>query len=217
MNRERQALAPDLIVFSFVTLTCLLFLVPLRADAQRTMTPGERMRERQVRREAQMETNLMIEALKTDSRRAKKEEKRPNLAGLQLQQDFEQLQTVHNRMMVMTFANKSLDYNLISEASEEIKRRATRLKSGLPLPKPDEGKAKEESLKGWDELDQGQVKPALLALDDLVMRFVTNPVFQKSEVINLQQSSQATRDLEAIIKLSGKIKKSANKLTKASR
>ena len=218
MNQDHHEHAASTLIFNLGIIACVFFFASIGVAAQgridRPPTPAERMRERQLRRETQMETNTMIEALRKDSRQLTKEERSP-LAYVQLQKDFEHLQTVHNQMMVMTFANKVLDYKLISEASTEIRKRAVRLKSNLPLPEPEEDKQKEESLKGWDELDQGQVKPALLALDDLIMRFVKNPVFQKPEVIDLRQSSQATRDLDAIIKLSGKIKKSADKLTKA--
>jgi hypothetical protein len=60
------------------------------------------------------------------------------------------------------------------------------------------------------------VKPALLALDGLMMSFVSNPIFQSAQVVDVQQASKAKRDLEAIIKLSGKIKKSAARLSRAS-
>jgi hypothetical protein len=119
-------------------------------------------------------------------------------------------------MMAMTFTNNVLDYKLISEASAEIRRRAARLRSNLPLPETEKGEQEAQPMEGWNELGQGQVKLALLALDDLIMRFVMNPVFQKLGVVDVQQSLRAKRDLEVIIKLSGKIKKCADKLAKAS-
>lgn len=174
----------------------------------------ERLRERQLRRDAQLETGVMIEALKTESRKRPDEERKPVPYVYELKQDFENLQTIHNQMMGMTFSNNVLDYKLISEASMEIRKRAVRLKSSLLLAEAEKAETG-QSLKGWEEIDRGQLKPALLFLDDLIMRFVTNPIFQKPEVVDLQQSSRAKRDLEAIIKLSGKIRKSAEKLAKA--
>lgn len=219
MSQNHKARAASIVGFGIVIFACATLFVPARAAAQQTRTdrppsPMERVRERQLRREAQLETGLMIEALKSESRRPV-EEARPRLAYVQLKQDFEHLQTVHNQMMVMTFDNKVLDYKHISEASTEIRKRAARLKSNLPLPESEKAESQERPLKGSKELDQGQVKPALLALDDLIMSFVKNPIFQSAEVVDLQQSEKAMRDLEDIIKLSGKLKKYADKFTKA--
>jgi hypothetical protein len=214
-NREKRAVV---FLFCAAMFACASFLAARQAAAQqsrpeRSPSPMERLRERQLRREAQMETGIMIEALKREASKPV-EERRAQSANFQLKHDFEQLQTIHNRMMTMTFSNNVLDYKLISEALTEIKKRASRLKSNLPLPAPAEDKREAKSLKGWGEIDRGQLKPALLALDDLIMSFVTNPVFRKAEVIDIHQSSRARRDLEDIIKLSEKIKKSADALTK---
>jgi hypothetical protein len=209
----------SIVVFSAVLFTFASFMArplaaqqPARTDS---MSAAERARQRQIRRDEQMETDLSISALERESRQPAEEE-RPRLASMQLKEDFEQLQTVNNQMMVMVFANNVLDYKRISEATTEIRKRAVRLKSNLPLPAPEKDGQEEQPGKGWNELNQGQVKPALQTLDDLIQRFVTNPVFQQPEVVDIQQSSKARRDLEVIIKLSEKIKKSADKLTKAS-
>ena len=217
MRHSHHQHATRLVLLGFLIYASACFFTPAQAVAQgrneRPLTPMERVRERQLRREAQMETSLMIEALRSESRKHPSE-KREVPVSVQLKHDFENLQTVHNQMMEMTFSNNVLDYKLISEASAEIRKRAARLKSNLPLPEAEKDVVG-QPLKGWDEINRGQMKPALLVLDDLVMRFVMNPIFQQPEVLDLQQSSQAKRDLEDIIKLSGKIKKGAEKLAKA--
>lgn len=217
MSHDHHENAARLALLGFLIFASACTLTTARAVAQgrneRPLTPMERVRERQLRREAQMETSMMIEALKRESRKRPVEESNVS-ASLQLKYDFENLQTTHNQMMEMIFSNNVMDYRLIAEASAEIRRRATRLKSNLPLPETEKAVAG-QSLKGWDEIDGGQLKPALLFLDELIMRFVTNPIFQQADVLDLQQSSQAKRDLEDIIKMSGKIRKSAEKLAKA--
>jgi hypothetical protein len=211
-----QRLRTARVVRLSIIFACACFFTTMLAAAQnpgqRPPSPMERVRERNLRREAQMESNIMIEALRKEGSKRPGEERKS--VPYQLKRDFEHLQTVNNQMMAMTFTNNVLDYKLISESSMEIGKHAARLKSNLPLPEA--GKAEPgQSLKDWEEIDRGRLKPALLFLDDLIMRFVTNPVFQKPEVIDLQQSSRAKRDLEAIIKLSGKIRKSAEKFAKA--
>ena len=202
------------IIFS-VALFAFAFLIALPVRAQQPSTAAERARQRQARRDDQMETEMRINSLERESRRSP-EEKSPNLANAQLKDDFEQLQTVDNQMMEMVFANNMLDYKRIFEAITEIRKRATRLKSNLPLPVAEKDESEDQTLKDWNEVNQTQVKPALQALDDLIQRFVTNPVFQQSQVVDIQQSSKARRDLEAIIRLSEKLRKSADKLAKSS-
>lgn len=217
MSHDHREYSARLLLLSFIIFAFGCFFTTERAAAQRSdrpPTPSERMRERQMRRESQMETSMMIEALKRDNRR-RPGEVRESVASLQLKQDFETIQTVNNQMMTMTFSNNVLDYKLISESSAEIRKCAARLKSRLPLPEAGKDETESKSLKNWDEINREQLKPALLFLDDLIMRFVGNPIFQQSEVFDLQQTSRAKRDLQAIINLSGKITKHAEKQAKA--
>jgi hypothetical protein len=212
-HRQR---ALNIVVFSAVCSAFLLFFAPaLRAQQSRNPAEAamERQRQRQLRQNARIESNLMITTLEKEGKRPVVEE-HPRLAYVQIKEDFGRLQTVHNQMMVMTFSNNVLDYKRISEASSEIKKRAARLMSNLPLPESEGGAQTQSPLKGLDELDRGEVKPALLSLDELVMRFVNNPVFQSPEIVDVQQSAKARNDLEAIIKLSAKIKKSTERWLK---
>jgi hypothetical protein len=210
--------AASIVVFSVALCAFAFFMArPIAAQQPTPTSAAERARQRQARRNDQMETDLRISSLEKDSRQPAKEEEGPRLAETRLKDDFEQLQTVNNRMMVMVFDNNVLDYRRISEAIIEIRKRAARLKSNLPLPVAEKDAPEEEQpVQGLTELNQGQVKPALLSLDELIQRFVTNPVFQQSQVVDIQKSSKARRDLEAILKLSEKIKKSADKLMKSS-
>jgi len=200
----------SLALFAFASFTTC----PAHAQTSQSAA-AERQRQRQTRRNDQMENEIKISALEKESRQPV-EEKQTRLAYAQLKADFEQLQTVNNRMMVMVFANKVLDYRSISESIAEIRKRAARLKSNLPLPATEKDESEEQSFKEWNEINQAQVKLALQTLDDLIQRFVTNPVFQQPQVVDVQQSSKAKRDLEAIIKLSEKIRKGMDKLAKAS-
>ena len=215
MLHHQEKRSVGMIVFS-IALFAFASLIALPIRAQQPSVAAERARQqRQTRRNDQMETEMRINSLERESRQPP-EEKSANLANAQLKDDFEQLQTVNNQMMEMVFANHVLDYKRIFEAITEIRKRATRLKSTLPLPVAEKDESEDQSLKDWNEIGQSQVKPALKALDDLIQRFVTNPTFQQSQVVDLPQSSKAKRDLEAIIKLSEKIRKSADKLVKAS-
>jgi len=209
-HQEKRA-----VVITVFSLALFASLMACHVHAQSQSAAAERVRQRQTRRNDQMENEIKISALEKESRQPE-EEKQTRLAYAQLKADFEQLQTVNNRMMAMVFTNKVLDYKSISESIAEIRKRATRLKSNLPLPATEKSEGEEQSFKEWDEINQAQVKLVLQALDDLIQRFVTNPVFQQPQVVDVQQSSKAKRDLESIIKLSEKIRKGMDKLVKAS-
>jgi hypothetical protein len=49
----------------------------------------------------------------------------------------------------------------------------------------------------------------LLRLDEKVMRFVDNPIFQQLRVVDAQLSVQAAEDLEAILRLTDSLRKLA--------
>jgi hypothetical protein len=216
MRYDQQKHALNVLVFS-VVLSAFLFLFTPTLWAQQTRSPAEaameRQRQRQIRQNERIESNLMISTLEKEAKRPV-EEKHSNLAYMQIKEDFERIQTIHNKMMEMTFSNNVLDYKRISETSTEIQKRASRLMSNLPLPDAEVSEQDKQAQKSLTETELGQVKPALLALDSLMMSFVSNPIFQSAQVVDVQQASKAKRDLEAIIKLSGKIKKSAARLNK---
>jgi len=213
MRNCHEKVAGHALVFGAAMFAFAIFLVPqCRAQQSGAASPAERARQRQIRLNDEMETELRIRSLEKESRRPA-EADRPRLAHAQLKEDFERLQTVNNRMMATTFSDNVLDYKTISDASAEINKRASRLLSNLPLPDEAEEKIS-TAFKGWKELEGGQLKPALLALDDLIMSFVNNPVFRTSGSVDVKQSAKARSDLEAVIQLSGKIKKAAGKLLK---
>jgi len=56
------------------------------------------------------------------------------------------------------------------------------------------------------------LRSAAASLDSLVKGFVWNPVFRRPDVVDLEQSSRAGRDLAGIITLSERIRKCAEDL-----
>jgi hypothetical protein len=130
----------------------------------------------------------------------------------QIQEDFTNIQVVNNRMVKTVFIDKSLDYRLISETTEEIRKRAVRLRGMLLLPKVAEGEKNRDDPSASNE---EQLKAALLTLDHSIMSFVTNPVFKMPNVIDHDLAAKAGRDLASIIEFSDAIRKNAQSLGKA--
>ena len=132
----------------------------------------------------------------------------------QVQEDFTRIQIVNNNMMQAIFVNKSFDYKLISATTEEIRKRALRLKQNLLLPNVADA---EKDQKYHAALNSEQLKASLLTLDHSVVSFVTNPLFKLPNVIDPKLAETARADLERIIRFSETIRKDAEKLGKTSK
>ena len=136
----------------------------------------------------------------------------PRLRYEQLKEDFEQLQVINNSLSTMIESRSALDYEQIRKDAAEVNKRALRLKANFSLPEPGKG---EKAKKEQGEFTPEGLKWALKALNTLVKGFVENPVFQQLNVIDVESSKRASRDLEGIIRLSELIYKRAEVLNKA--
>jgi hypothetical protein len=125
----------------------------------------------------------------------------------QLREDFKAMQSINNKMMAEVWARDAVDYDRASAMIADINAKATRLKSNLALPQPDNVEKKKLSVSGPKEF-----KSALLAMDRIIMSFVTNPIFQERNVMQVGLAARASQDLETVIGLSADLKKIAESL-----
>jgi hypothetical protein len=146
-----------------------------------------------------------------DAAQAQVNQQRVQAAIELVRQDFKRIQIIRNKMVDILLANKPLDYRLISEQTEEINKRAGQLKTFLMPPVPDE-KDKEQKMEV--EYKSAEMKGALIKLCNTIFNFTENPVLKTPDVVDVQQSAKAGRDLLLIIELSGDIRRSAEKLGK---
>jgi len=131
----------------------------------------------------------------------------------QISEDFKDLQGLNNNMMAKAWSKPELDYRYISDMVSQIRGKASRLKSNLALPETEDNKSKQAD----DNFANAEkFRSALLQLDRHIMSFATNPLFQKPEVIEVDLANRASRDLAAVLELSGKLKRTAVKLGKTS-
>lgn len=141
------------------------------------------------------------------------ERKRAQLLLEQIQDDFSKIQLIHNQMMERSFApGRKLDYGYISETTAEMRKRANRLKNNLRLPASES--VEKERRKYSSVSDEAQLKKALTELDELLMSFVGNQLFQKTRLIDVELSNRAQRDLLGVIEFSQGISKDAERLGK---
>lgn len=135
------------------------------------------------------------------------------LALAEIAEDFEKIQVINNKMMAATMPAATPDYAKIVEDTGEIKTRATRMKENLRLSRPDPRES-EKSPSYKKTQDAAGMKANLLSLDGSIMSFIKSPIFTNHDVVDVEQASKASHDLETIIEFSGLINRDAQKLKK---
>jgi type IV secretory pathway VirB10-like protein len=197
-----------------IAAVCLFTLaaVPARAQgpAPGPPPPGNRdpmaeARERQ-QREAQLRSAEIVVGAKPLDKRA------AEAAAERMRGDFRDIQLLRNQVVRHLQSNRPLDYRLIADKTAEINKRAARLKSQLVREVP--GGEKKEPEKPA-EIADGEVTDALVMMCKRIDSFTENPVFKLPDVVDVEQSARAGRDLLEVIRLSGGLNRLAEKLDKA--
>jgi hypothetical protein len=130
----------------------------------------------------------------------------------QIQQDFERILNLHNQIVHAITGNETLVVDFVSDATAEIKKRATRLQTTLAFQKSDSSDHNTRK-----QVDDGQLKDSLIALCQHIESFITNPVIKTPGTVDAQQLARASRDLEDVIELGDRINKSAKRLKERSK
>lgn len=210
----------DIVVIKRITLMAAivafltLLATPLMAqrDGTRPLTPTERMEMRRTRQTTMITQEMQLKGMVND-KDWEQPDRQPQLRAIvqQAKQDFERIQVVNDEIMRALKANTEFDYKNLAEQTSEIKRRAKRFKGNINLPPPEEGQT---SVKRLDEISREEMRAALLLLNEQVVNFVTNPLFQTPNLMDIKLGAKASRDLDTLIELSGTIRKNAERLSK---
>lgn len=136
-----------------------------------------------------------------------------------VKEDYVGIQEANNDLLTMLAGGKGLDYKLIADSSGEIRKRAGHLKSYivvLQLAAQDKKRAK-----NLDEIPPEEMKASLLSLDAKIVHVISSPIFKNfGSVVDKESSAKALNELDNIIELSERIKRTAEsniKNTRASR
>ncbi len=125
----------------------------------------------------------------------------------QLSEDFEKLYSINVEKIATQSSAASLDYKTLSDATADLKNRATRIKYSVTLLQiADKGE------KTRYEENPEQLSSMLPELSRLINSFLGSPVFRLNSPNDAALRLKASRDLDGIIKLSETI----NKITKHS-
>jgi hypothetical protein len=139
---------------------------------------------------------------------AERPKRDPQLVMAEINEDFERLRVISEELKLAMKAAAAPDYKRISDSSVEIKKRATRLRANIVFPPP----PKDERRQKTDPGDEFQ--PLFAMMDKLLNSFLTNPIFTDTGRLDVQLANRARYDLDDIIKLSDKLRKSADKMQK---
>ena len=172
---------------------------------------GQQRRPDSTQRELQrtLERDLLFREMEQMAARGPATRPTRELALTQINEDFERIQVINHTLVLTVASGDALDFKQVAQAASEIRKRAGRLKENLILPESAEARPKPS-----DVIEPGQLKESLSALDRLVISFVHNPGFQSVKVIDPHWAAKARSDLEEIIELSGRLKKSCEQLHK---
>ena len=162
------------------------------------------MRERQ-QREAQLRSAELLGEVKLTDRRS------VEVAVEQMKDDFRRIQILRNDVVRHLQSGQPLDYKFIERETEEINKRAGRLKTHLVREVP-EGEKKEAEKQS--DLKDAQLTEALVRMCHRIDSFTGNPLFKIPDVIDVKDAQRAGRDLRDILQLSEVIGKSAERLKK---
>lgn len=202
-RRPRFSVRAALAAAAFALFALAASPAPARAQSSQSARDARRI-DMQMRQRALWD----LEKLKN-----KPEPKAPDTRPVyrDVEEDFEQLQLVNHSLSGAAVQEAPLDYARIKRDAAEVRKRASRLKGYLSLPEPgEEGKANKSVATPTPE----GLRSALASLDSLVKSFVWNPVFRRPDVVDLEQSSKASRDLTGIISLSEQIRRCAEEMVK---
>jgi hypothetical protein len=126
----------------------------------------------------------------------------------QLSEDFEKLHSINIEKIATQSSAPSLDYKSLSDATADLKNRATRIKYNVPvLQVVDKG----EKIRYDENPDLASTLPEL---SRLINSFLSSPVFRLSSPNDAAIRLKASRDLDGIIKLSETINKVAKRSTR---
>lgn len=196
---------------SFFAAVFLLTLVPVthtQAQQGGLNRPSMRDKVRAITR-ADMDRQLLLNATLPANKDA--DEARKTVLK-QIREDFKELQALNNKMMAEAWAKPSLNYAFVSDMVSHIRGKASRLKLNLNLPQPEA--AIENPFSNKTISTANDFRAALMILDRAIMSFVSNPIFQKPNTIEIKQGTDARQALETVINLTDDLKKTASRLGK---
>ncbi|HEX2270950.1 MAG TPA: hypothetical protein VHH35_15505 [Pyrinomonadaceae bacterium] len=189
----------------------LLLTVAAPALAQRSGPPAIDKTTNRARQRQQDEAGREWQLRNFGNPSVIKDRRRLEALMAQTEEDFNRLLTLHNEIVRALSSTKPLDYQFVSDATGEIRKRASSIQSNLVLSLP------ENEIKQTEppaQASEREMKDSLVKLCKQIRSFVTNPVIEQPNTIDAEKLETAKRDLESVIQLSGHLKREADSFGK---
>ena len=184
----------------------LLSASPRPSLAQRgnpAASAAERRVETMKRQAEQFERDNPARGAKASAEDSSGRRRAQELAG-QVTRDFEGLQDGYNKIVLAMARAQRPDPDAILESVAEVRKCAVRLRQNLALPRAkDDEKEKAGGAAGAPETEE-----SLILLRKHIYNFLTNPLFDSATALDVEQAARAGRDLDMILELSERIKRS---------
>ena len=192
------------VVISLLALVTILSSAAV-ARSQARGYPGPAAREGN---RAMDEYDRTINRMKNDAKAANA--RRRNLFP-QINEDFQRIQVIHNEIVRMLQSDKGLNYDRLADLTDDMKKRSARLRQNLALPEREKAEEQTHS----ETIDDTHLKKTIVALHDLIVSFVANPIFKNLGVVDAKVVNEARANLDHIIDVSDEIKREAKILGKS--
>ena len=131
-----------------------------------------------------------------------------------MKEDFTRIQVLRNDIARNLVARKPIDYQLVSDQTAEINKRASRMNVYMRAHA-----AEDEKKDNLSELKSEEMVGALVKLCKLIDSFTENPALKNAATLDTKEiakvkenKANADRDLLAIIKLSASLQKKSEDL-----
>ena len=191
-----------MIVLTALTVICAEEVVNAQRRGPASGAPSTAIRDRN---RAIDEYDRTLNRMRNDAKARAVNSRRRSLFP-QIDEDFQRIQLIHNEIVRMFQPDKSPNYDRLAELTDDLKKRTSRLRENLFLP---ESEKKKEKPGHSAMIDENHMKNNVVALHDLVVSFVGNPIFKNLGVVDANVIESATENLENIIDISDEIKREA--------
>jgi hypothetical protein len=187
--------------------------IPIRSQSPQSQPPNITNNER-VRQQEMSKREWQLRNLANDPGKAPEAPGHAQAIAKQVEEDFTRILTLHNDFARTLSVGNNLDYNFISDAAGEIRKRSSRLQSTLALPKLEVNEKNEDKLGDISPINDSQFRAVLTVLCREIESFVNNPIIATPGTVDAQQLVKARHDLERVVEVSDNIRKSADRLKK---
>jgi hypothetical protein len=207
-----------------IVLIALIFAAAFSSNiyAQQTTPPGagdKDLRDTDVKRRSMELERIERNAKKRDKGGSvNKTEDKSATKFDEIKADYEQIQLSQDEV-VKTYKNgEKIDYAQIAKSASEVNKSAKRLDSNLfsSLEVKNTSAKKEEKRRDKTETESKKsIQELIVELDNTIGSFVTSPMFQNLQVVDVEATKKAKLELEKIIELSALLSVEAQKMAAA--